>query len=560
MNVMMLGLDGATWDLLDPLIDRGAMPNLAAMRRGGCAGTLRSVFPPLSPVAWTTIMTGKNPGRHGVFEFLEYAHNPLKGRVNTSQSIDSELVWETAARHGKRAVVGAVPMSWPPRPCDGLAFLGDFLAPARASDFSNDPALLADLQRYLGQPYRPWNTAVHDGGREAETIAELTVFLEHHLKTIEFLMNARPWNLFLYNLMAVDRFQHELWHVWDRTHHCARGREAELARLEPAFVDFWRRLDEGLGRILARKPNETMVLLVSDHGFGPIEWFVNFNVWLLDQGFIALRSDWYVRQKAWFYRRGVTPSWFYNLMVKAGTARQRVGRFQGKQRNWLDRLGESMFLSRHHLDWSRTKAYAQGNFGQIFLNLKGRQPQGRVDPAEAPELIAELKEKLAALRHPETCEPLVARVYERSELYHGPHEHLAPDLTVVPGDWRCRTIGLHDFVTRKVVAPSFGPTGDHRMEGILVAEGPGVCPGSRLDTQADLADLAPTMLALLGIPLPDDLDGKPLIELLEPTLAASIQHQTARKRDTNPFPPYPSDADAEDEAVVKQRLADLGYL
>ena len=119
MKVFVLGLDGATWDLLKPLADAGELPKLASLMGSGASGTLHSVFPPLSPVAWTGVMTGKNSGKHGVFEFLEYGHDPLKGKVNSSRAIQSELVWEIAGRHGKTTVAGGVPMSYPPAPRRG---------------------------------------------------------------------------------------------------------------------------------------------------------------------------------------------------------------------------------------------------------------------------------------------------------------------------------------------------------------------------------------------------------------------------------------------------------
>src|SRR3954447_5384496 len=135
MKVFVLGLDGATWDVLAPLAREGTLPHLARLMGQGVAGTLRSVFPPLSPVAWTAVMTGKNSGKHGIFEFLESAHDPLGGRVNSSRTIQAELVWEVAGRHGKVTVAGGVPLSYPPRkdlgPGPGF-FLGDFLSPANA--------------------------------------------------------------------------------------------------------------------------------------------------------------------------------------------------------------------------------------------------------------------------------------------------------------------------------------------------------------------------------------------------------------------------------------------
>jgi predicted AlkP superfamily phosphohydrolase/phosphomutase len=564
MKVFVLGLDGVTWDVLVPLAREGVLPNLARLMERGASGTLRSVFPPLSPVAWTAVMTGKNSGKHGVFEFLEYHHDPDHGRVNSSRAIKSELVWEIAARHGKATVAGGVPMSYPPRPGRGF-FLGDFLAPPSAPDFASDPAVFAELEQAVG-PYRPWSTAVHDGGNEAGVLQDLTGFLDHHLQALKFLMGRCEWDLFMFDLMATDRIQHELWHVWDATHSARKGREAELDALQPGCRAFWERLDRGVGEIEAALPPDAALILMSDHGFGPIEWYVNFNVWLLERGDIALQDSLYVRQKHWFYRRGVTPEWFYSVMARLGMAGQRVARFRGKQTGSLERLAESAFLSRRHIDWSRTKAYAQGNFGQIFLNLQGRQPHGCVAPADARPLLDDLKAGLLAIPHPETGRPLVERVYERDELYHGPHAHLGPDLTVVLGDWRYRTIGLHDFTTHKLISPAFGPTGDHRLEGVFIGSGPAFRPGATVPAAADLMDIAPTVLHLLGVPVPDDMDGRVLAELLDPSVApASLSSsQEPTPAPVPAFAPAPAaELEAyteEEDAAIQQRLADLGYL
>jgi predicted AlkP superfamily phosphohydrolase/phosphomutase len=581
MKVLVLGLDGATWDILIPLMSEGHLPNMARLRGMGASGALDSIFPPLSPVAWTGVMTGKNSGKHGVFEFLEYGNDPLKVRVNSSRSIQAELIWEIAGRHGKKTVAGGVPMSYPPRPARGFPgfYLGDFLSPEKAADFTSDPALFAELERVVG-PYRPWSTVIHDSGNEAAVIDDLTVFLEQHLKTVEFLMERCEWDLLIFDLMATDRLCHELWHVWDLTHRAALGREAELAALRPRLIEFWKTLDRGIGAIHARLEPETALLLMSDHGFGPIEWYVNFNVWLLEHGFITLQDNFYVKQKHWCYRRGMTPECIYNVMSRLGLGGHRVSRFRGKQSSALDRLGESLFLSRRHIDWSLTRAYAQGNFGQIYINMKGRQAEGCVDPADVPALRRDLKDGLLEITHPETGKPLVEHVFEGEELYHGPQAQRAPDLTVVLGDWRYRTIGLHDFTTHKVISPAFGPTGDHRMAGILIASGPSFKPGSA-PHDANLLDIAPTVLHLLGVPVPSDMDGRVLTEVLDPStgpsasamtispsslvLQSSLASVAGRIRNSGAGSELSGVSvssgysDSEDDAI-QQRLADLGYL
>jgi predicted AlkP superfamily phosphohydrolase/phosphomutase len=565
MKVFVLGLDGATWDVLEPLVQEGALPNLRGLRERGGWGSLGSVFPPLSPVAWTSVMTGRNSGKHGIFEFVEHGHSPLAGRVNSSQAIRGDLMWEIAARYGKKAVVGGVPLSYPPRPHSSFPgfFLGDFLSPAGAADFTSDPKVFAALEGEVG-PYRAWSTSIHDGGNEPAVLADLQAFLEQHLKTIRFLMDRCEWDLFLFDLMATDRVQHELWHVWDLTHPAAGGRERELAKLRRKLIEFWRTLDRGVGEIAEHLPPDTALLIISDHGFGPIEYYVNFNVWLLQEGYLALEDSAYVRQKHWCYKRGVTPEWLYNVMRRLGLGSHRVSRFRGKQNGPLDRLAESVFLSRRHVNWARTRAYAQGNFGQIFLNIKGRQPNGCVDPSDARSLLQDLKAALMVIPHPDTGAPLVQHVYEREELYNGPYSILAPDLTVVLTDWRYRTIGLHDFTTHRVISPAFGPTGDHRLEGILIAAGSAFRSDATAD-RASLLDIAPTVLHLLGLPIPGDVDGRVLSELLHPAHVATplpslIPAIASTAVDGLHSGSGSSPYTVEDAAAIKQRLADLGYL
>ncbi len=411
-------------------------------------------------------------------------------------------------------------------------------------------------------PYQAWSTSIHDGGNEAVVLDDLHRFMDQHLSAIRFMMDRCEWDLFIFDLMATDRLQHELWHVWDLTHRAARGRERELKALQPKLLEFWQRLDRGVGEIEAALPADTAFFIISDHGFGPIEYYVNFNVWLLERGYISLEDSFYVKQKHWCYRRGITPEWIYGVMSKLGLGNHRVSRFRGKQDSVMDRLGESIFLSRRHIDWSRTRAYAQGNFGQIFLNLRGRQPNGCVAPEDARPLIEDLKAELKSIANPESGEPLVEHVYERDELYHGPHVGLAPDLTVVLTDWRYRTIGLHDFTTNRVIAPAFGPTGDHRSEGILIASGPAIRRGAE-PGEASLLDVAPTVLHLLGVRVPDDVDGRVLTELFdqEPVLAApqAILAPALAEAGDLAEPKRGSYSEEEDSAI-KQRLVDLGYL
>lgn len=178
-------------------------------------------------------------------------------------------------------------------------------------------------------------------------------------------------------------------------------------------------------------------------------------------------------------------------------------------------------------------------------------------PEDVRPLLDELKAKLLEIPHPETGKPLVEKVYEREELYDGPHAGLAPDLTVVLGDWRYRTIGLYDFTTNTLIGPAFGPTGDHRLEGVFLGDGPAFRPGASPEG-ATLLDIAPTVLHLLGVPVPADMDGRVLGEVLDPSLVP-IPAAEAVPMDIASDAPE-SGYSEEEDAAIQQRLADLGYL
>ena len=443
------------------------------------------------------------------------------GRVNSSRAIQSELLWEIAGaarqEDGGRRRADELPAA----AGGAVSRVSSWAIFSARPTHRISPAtrrLFAELEQEVG-PYRPWSTAIHDGGNEAAVLADLHAFLEQHLKAIQFLMNRCDWDLFIFDLMATDRFQHELWHVWDLTHRAARGRERELAALRPKLIEFWQTLDRGIGAIEADLPSDAALLMISDHGFGPIEHYVNFNVWLLEQGYIALEDSFYVKQKHWFYRQGATPEWIYGVMSRLGLGNHRVSRFRGKQDSLMDRLGESLFLSRRHIDWSRTRAYAQGNFGQIFLNLEGRQPQGCVAPEDARPLLDDLKAGLhddpasrdgraagrACLR--------ARRALPRPARPPGARSDGGAHRLAVSHD---RPARLHDQQgdlagVRADRRPSDGGDPDRRR-GRRSAPGP-------TPRDAELLDIAPTVLHLLGVPVPDDMDGRVLTEFLDPALS-----------------------------------------
>jgi predicted AlkP superfamily phosphohydrolase/phosphomutase len=224
----------------------------------------------------------------------------------------------------------------------------------------------------------------------------------------------------------------------------------------------------------------------------------------------------------------------------------------------MQMLLDRFFLSLSNVDWSKTRAYSRGNYGQIYVNLKGREPQGSVNPgSEYEEVRRSIKEDLLSVREPETGEQMFDRVYLREELYSGPYVDEAPDIVFLPREMKNKALGTLDFTSNKFAVPVYGNSGDHRMEGILLGLGPAFRKGVRLEPLSIL-DVAPTVLHLLGLPVPKQMDGKVLTGALEPDYAAQ---NPVRHADIELLGRAEGSAlSREDSEDIRKRLEGIGYI
>lgn len=216
------------------------------------------------------------------------------------------------------------------------------------------------------------------------------------------------------------------------------------------------------------------------------------------------------------------------------------------------------FLSFSDVDWSRTKVYSLGNYGQLYVNLRGREPQGVVAPgAEHERVVDELVDRLGRLRHPETGEAIPVRVYRREEIYAGDHLEEGPDVVFLPEDMRYNGFGLYQFSSRSWLEPAFDRSGGHRMDGVVMLAGPGIRHNQVLEG-ATLTDLTPTILAAMGVPIPDDMDGRVLTEAFEEDFFRQRPIRYSHARTSGPVDEL--ELTPEQEEMVKERLRGLGYI
>ena len=470
----------------------GSLPNLAALAKRGSYSPLRSLIHPLSPAAWTSAMTGLSPSRHGVWDFGHIVPGTYTVEPTTGAHRKGASLWEIADECGLRSLVGNVPLSYPCRPFNGVYVPG---LGATQLDGTTHPASVGRLIEQTVPDYSI-DSNIYEHAAPKDFLTAVEQMVEARTRVFEDLLRREQPDLFVGVYVSTDRVQHAFWK--QANHPWLDGKRSGWT-FASAVKDCYQQLDRALGRLIAACPGDPTVLVVSDHGFGDLDGDLYLNAVLEEMDLLTVTHE-------------------------SRKARASDGRFSGLLRRFK---GEDDDASQQpcfgDIDWHETQAYARGLFGNIWLNLRGREPYGQVEPGpDAEELLNRITDRLLELREPGGRTPLIDAVFRGADLYVGGGsestasvENGAPDLVVVPRDYRWMTrsgreIGAPGCVT---CDPAIRHTGNHRMNGILVAGGPGITVGAPPELRR-LVDLTPTALALLGIEVPRSLDGKPMSSLM----------------------------------------------
>jgi predicted AlkP superfamily phosphohydrolase/phosphomutase len=550
-SVFVIALDGATFDVIKPWLQAGDLPNLQSLVQSGVHGDLESTYPPLTGPAWGSFMTGKTPANHSVLEFFRRASHGYNQVLNSREDFDGRSIWRVLSDASKKVGVLSVPVTYPPEAVNGFLVTG-LLTPRRPDvTFTYPPELGAELDEKLGT-YRLQHTEGY-GQNPSRFIGEEHAILNNLVDTALYLMQSKPWDFFILHVLGTDLMQHEFWHYSDPTHPQYDPRFR--AHYGNPIFDFWRQVDKRLGDVLDLLSSDVYVMAISDHGFGPVVKYINFNVWLLRTGFLHLKSGVLSRLRYLAFRLGYTYANAVKFSSRTGIIHQALRLGRGKRES----LQRKTFLSLNDVDWSRTQVYSIGNFGQMYVNLKGREPQGCVSPGdECEDVLQRLENELRAMRDPETNEPVIAEIWRGPELFKGKYANRAPDLFFFTHDMKYKAMGLTDFGSNKVFDELYGTHAHHRMNGLFILRGPGVRQGEQIQG-ARLIDLAPTIYSLMGVPIPQDVDGQPLHQVFAPGYE-SVPHYESGPVDYFVKPDAEQVYSPEEEAAVAEQLRDLGYV
>ncbi|MGC9332561.1 MAG: alkaline phosphatase family protein, partial [Anaerolineae bacterium] len=361
------------------------------------------------------------PGKHGLVDFVYPSADSYKVSMINATSRRTRAVWNWLNDAGLKVGLLGIPTTYPPEPVDGFMVSG-FLAPGPDSEWAYPPELKAELRAELGEFLLSPDERYRSSRWLDRFLDDLTASVENRTQAALYLMRNKPWDLFTVVYWDTDMVQHETWRLMDPTH--PRHDPAEAAAHRQRVLDFHRKVDADVGRLLAEIDPETLVVVMSDHGFGPVHSFFLTNNWLASLGLLQFKRNPGTRIKQALFRLGYTPLRMFRIASALGLGKLRKKvRFQQKA-GLLNRL----FLSFDDVDWSRTKAFSIGSFGQVYLNVAGARPEGIVQPGQEYEALKEwIATQALELRDPRTGEPLVDRVYRREEIYTGRYIDRAPD-------------------------------------------------------------------------------------------------------------------------------------
>jgi predicted AlkP superfamily phosphohydrolase/phosphomutase len=454
-RLMIIGLDCAAPEILfDDM--KGELPVLNRLMERGVYGPLESCDPPITVPAWTCMMSSKDPGTLGFYGFRNRKDHSYDGLTfATAEKVKEDRVWDILSRAGKHVVVLGVPQTFPPSRVNG-EMIGCFLSPSTESRYTFPEELRDEITQVVGEYMVDVpNFRTDQKDRILRDISEMT---RRRFQLARHLRDSRPWDFFMMVEMGPDRLHHGFWRYYDPKHpDYVPGTDYERA-----FRDYYRYLDSEIGSLIETLDDETALMVVSDHGAQSMYGGIQVNEWLIREGYLTLKDP-----------------------------------------------GASGPVKPDMIDWSRTRVWGDGGYySRIFLNVRGREPEGIVEPEAVEALRDELIAKLEALGD-ENGDSIGTRVFRPERLYHAVNG-VPPDLICYFGNLTWRSIGSVGDGRVHVRENDTGPDdANHAKFGIYIFDGPGM-PQSP-PHGARLFDIAPTVLAALGQPVPEDMQGRSLV-------------------------------------------------
>lgn len=534
-RTVVIGLDGAAWHLLEPMISAGVMPRLGALRDRGASGKLLSTVPTYTPPAWTSAVTGVNPGRHGVYGFIEGNAQSERQELMHSGKIKAPTLWDVAGAQGARTGIYNLPLTYPPRPLDGWMVSGmmtpgygenlkGFAYPAELEPQILDwaPGYVVDVSANYEQDWR-----------DAKLAERALASIRQRQAVLEGLLNAHPVDVAFTVQEAPDRLQHVYYRYMDPGDPLYSDPQA--LEIRDAVDRCFSAIDDIVGMLEDWAGTDGGVLVCSDHGFTAWEVSVHLNALLQRWGYLSLKPA--ARAMQTGAARAIVP------VAKRFLPRRFAREAKGKT-----------FAA---VDWANTKAFASPIPQQgIFINVAGRERFGSVQIQHLEDLKTDLIERFEDLKGPDG-RPVTDHVWRSEDVFHGDALDGAPDVLPVLRDHRFE---LDDELFHRDPFTDLRhmPRGVHHPDGIVVVAGPGVHPGASID--AAVTDVLPTMLYQAGLEVPEGLDGRVIESAFTDDHVSGTPVRYTDALATSAAATEESPYSDEEEALIEESLRGLGYL
>jgi predicted AlkP superfamily phosphohydrolase/phosphomutase len=521
---LIVGWDGVDWKILRPMLDAGELPHLAGLIARGAYGECLSTVPSHSWCAWPSFMTGVNPAGHGVFDILEHKPGVSKRLPITYHSIKERTIFDDFTQAGRTSLALNIPLTFPTPPIDGKVVAGGVLPASRSYTHPTD--LQQELDEHAPFPVNgmSWTTFRN---RPEPFLDECAAMTAKRQRAFEYLLDTTDWDFGVIVYVSTDRMQHCLMEYIHPEHPSyPQLKDASVAKQARAM---YQQLDDGLAALLERTSDDDLVIFMSDHGHQACTRCCTMDRILEHLGFLE-------------FGRG---SFAFNI-IRWGPGRRVARRIYD-----LLKLHGKVSIPASPIEWSKTSAYTSVvSTGEgVSVNLRGREPQGTVDQRDFERVREEVAAALVEFRDPETGDAPIAKIYRKEEVMSGRFLDTAPDLLLVPAPFYSLTHA------KGMVEAADWLSGDHRLEGVLVATGPEVTPGPLADA-AQLIDLGTTAMAALGVPTSVPRDGG----VLAPLVGTSVSLQELGRDRGGRARTDESGLTTDEAGELEDHLRGLGYV
>jgi predicted AlkP superfamily phosphohydrolase/phosphomutase len=505
-RLLVIALGEATFDLITPWVEEGELPAFKKFFEEGTTGDLKSSIPMMTPQMWGNIITGKNPGYHGLFDFWQRGNDGKFKETNGSQ-IKVKPIWKILSENGLTSGIVNVPFTYPPQKINGFMISGED-APGTHSSIAYPNKIYNEIVEKFGR-YRLKD--IFPGGRKKEDYLKLVEEdVNKQTDVLEYLVSEKNWDFFLTFYSATAITQHYFWKdMMDNN------------KYKDVIKTAYKSLDSAINRLCDASGRNTTVFLISECGAGPLTSGIQINTWLQKEGFLNFKNSngTPIKQKTHSARNFLMRSKIADFRKNVqGYIPKSLFYFANKNMHWLKSWIQT-YLAGSDINWNKTFAFSRGKEGDIFINVKGRDPNGIVEQDQYENVRDQIINKLSSLIDPSTGEKAVNKIYKREQLYSGPYTEFAPDLLIewvndayMPTESDKNKDSI--FVERWRENMNWPTSGSHRKNGILLAKGPGIAKNKSIDGSR-IIDMTPTWLSLLNQKIPDDLEGRVITNLID---------------------------------------------